>query len=165
MLPSLRLFNGVALTDAHGALVSGAAAQPRRLAVLALLAATWPNTVTRDRVIGLLWPDQDDAGAVRLHVTPVLDGCNLRRAPEFEHWLDDIRREVQRELREALHRPLSSAGRRGTSTLAALRHFLAAVAELLERPHLARPIARRLVAAPRPVAVRAQGHVALAHLA
>ncbi|HEX3157646.1 MAG TPA: hypothetical protein VHQ45_03970, partial [Gemmatimonadaceae bacterium] len=41
----------------------------------------------------------------------------------------------------------------------------AAVAGLLERPDLARPIARRLVAPSRPIAVRAQGHVALAHLA
>ncbi len=45
-------------------------------------------------------------------------------------------------------------------------YFLhATVAGLLERPDLARGIARRLVAPHRPTTVRAQGHVALAHLA
>lgn len=45
-------------------------------------------------------------------------------------------------------------------------YFLhATVAGLLERPDLARDIARRLVAPSRPTTVQAQGHVALAHLA
>ncbi|HEY0994900.1 MAG TPA: hypothetical protein VGD77_02800, partial [Gemmatimonadaceae bacterium] len=45
-------------------------------------------------------------------------------------------------------------------------YFLhATVAGLLERPDLARGIARRLVAPSRPATVQAQGHVALAHLA
>ena len=39
---------------------SGALAQPRRLAVLALLARAGPAGVPRDRIIATLWPDIDD---------------------------------------------------------------------------------------------------------
>jgi DNA-binding SARP family transcriptional activator len=66
MIPILRLFGGAALFTSDGQPVGGAAAQPRRLAVLALLADAWPAAVTRDRLIGILWPDQDEAGARRL---------------------------------------------------------------------------------------------------
>jgi len=43
--------------------VSGAAAQPRRLAILALLARAGDRGMTRDKVIALLWPDSDDERA------------------------------------------------------------------------------------------------------
>ena len=66
MIPELRLFGGAVLVSAEGAPVKGAAAQSRRLAVLAVLAEAWPGTATRDRVIGLIWPEQDAAGARRL---------------------------------------------------------------------------------------------------
>lgn len=62
----LHLLGGAALRNADGALVAGAAAQPRRLAVLAVLADAWPAPVTRDRLVGLIWPDQDEQGARRL---------------------------------------------------------------------------------------------------
>ncbi len=38
---------------------SGPAAQPRRLALLAVVAASHPRGITRDKVLGLLWPDAD----------------------------------------------------------------------------------------------------------
>jgi DNA-binding SARP family transcriptional activator len=38
---------------------AGPAAQPRRLALLAVVAASHPRGITRDKVLGLLWPDAD----------------------------------------------------------------------------------------------------------
>ena len=66
MTPELRLLGGAVLVSAEGVPVKGAAAQSRRLAVLAVLADAWPGSATRDRVIGLIWPEQDAAGARRL---------------------------------------------------------------------------------------------------
>src|SRR6185436_11434458 len=40
--------------------VAGAAAQPRRLALLALLARAGDRGVTREKVTALIWPDADD---------------------------------------------------------------------------------------------------------
>jgi DNA-binding SARP family transcriptional activator len=66
MPPELRLFGGAALVTPDGQPVTGAAAQARRLAVLAVLADAWPSSATRDRVIGFIWPNQDEVGARRL---------------------------------------------------------------------------------------------------
>lgn len=65
MSSALRLFGGASLL-VDDQPFAGAAAQPRRLAVLAILAEAWPSPVSRDRLIGLIWPEQDDAGARRL---------------------------------------------------------------------------------------------------
>ena len=43
--------------------MSGAAAQPRRLAILALLARAGERGITRDKVAAILWPDADDERA------------------------------------------------------------------------------------------------------
>ena len=45
---------------ADGRALSGAAAQPRRLAVLALLARAGERGVTREKLLATLWPDADD---------------------------------------------------------------------------------------------------------
>jgi DNA-binding SARP family transcriptional activator len=45
--------------------VAGAAAQPRRLALLALLARAGERGVTREKVTALIWPDADDERARR----------------------------------------------------------------------------------------------------
>src|SRR6476661_4973543 len=45
--------------DAGGAL-SGAAAQPRRMAILALLARAGQRGIAREKVLALLWPDAED---------------------------------------------------------------------------------------------------------
>ena len=66
MNPEFRLFGGAALLAPDGQPVTGAAAQARRLAVLAVLADAWPSSATRDRVIGFIWPNQDELGARRL---------------------------------------------------------------------------------------------------
>ena len=46
-------------------LVAGAAAQPRRLAVLALLARAGRAAVSREKILALLWPDEPDERARR----------------------------------------------------------------------------------------------------
>ncbi len=53
---SLRLFGGLSLEGADGP-VTGRAAQHRRLAMLALLAAQRTAMVSREKVVGYLWPD------------------------------------------------------------------------------------------------------------
>jgi len=45
--------------------VTGAAAQPRRLAVLALLARAGRSGVTREKILALLWPDETEDRARR----------------------------------------------------------------------------------------------------
>ncbi len=62
MRPSLRLLGGAAL-EAGGAVVPGPATHRHRLALLVLLAASPHHTLSRDKLVGYLWPDhgQDDA--------------------------------------------------------------------------------------------------------
>lgn len=43
-----------------GAPLSGAAAQPRRMAILALLARAGERGISREKLLSLLWPDADD---------------------------------------------------------------------------------------------------------
>ena len=50
---------------AAGQAVTGAAAQPRRLAVLALLARAGRAGVTREKILALLWPDEPEDKARR----------------------------------------------------------------------------------------------------
>ena len=50
---------------ADGRAVTGAAAQPRRLAVLALLARAGRAGITREKVLALLWPDEAEDRARR----------------------------------------------------------------------------------------------------
>lgn len=72
---SLRLFGGVQLANAPE-LLGGRAAQRKRLALLGLL-AIGSRTISRDRLIGLLWPDADEEGARHLLASGIYD---LRRA-------------------------------------------------------------------------------------
>jgi predicted ATPase/DNA-binding SARP family transcriptional activator/tRNA A-37 threonylcarbamoyl transferase component Bud32 len=58
----LKTFGGLSLEGEHGPL-TGAAAQRRRLAVLAVLAAYGARGITRDKLIGLLWPEVDETRA------------------------------------------------------------------------------------------------------
>lgn len=51
--------------DRDGVLLAGAAAQPRRLAILAILARAGTRGVSRERVMALLWPESDDDRARR----------------------------------------------------------------------------------------------------
>ena len=60
-----RTLGGIALDGPEGP-VAGRAAQPRRLAVLSLLAAAPDRTVLRDQVVGCIWPDTEQARARHL---------------------------------------------------------------------------------------------------
>ena len=55
---SLTLFGGASIAR-DGRLLDGPATQRHRLAFLALLAASHPRAVARDRLIALLWPERD----------------------------------------------------------------------------------------------------------
>jgi DNA-binding SARP family transcriptional activator len=59
----LRLLGGASLEEA-GSPLDGPVAQRHRLALLALLAAAYPRGVTRDKLLGYLWPEKD-AGRAR----------------------------------------------------------------------------------------------------
>ena len=56
----------LSVLDDKGHAVAGAAAQPRRLAILALLARAGDRGITREKLIGYLWPDSDEERARRL---------------------------------------------------------------------------------------------------
>ena len=55
----INVLGGLYVSD-EGRAVSGAAAQPRRLALLALLAVAGERGVTRDALLGFLWPEADE---------------------------------------------------------------------------------------------------------
>ncbi len=50
---------------ADGRPVAGAASQPRRLALLAMLACAGDRGLTRDKLIAFFWPDADEERARR----------------------------------------------------------------------------------------------------
>jgi predicted ATPase/DNA-binding SARP family transcriptional activator len=58
----LKTFGGLSL-ESDGGTLGGAAAQRRRLGVLAVLAASGSRGLTRDKLIGLLWPEVDESRA------------------------------------------------------------------------------------------------------
>jgi DNA-binding SARP family transcriptional activator/tetratricopeptide (TPR) repeat protein/TolB-like protein len=56
---------GLAVRGGDGKPVVGSGAQPRRMAILALLARAGERGTSRDRILGLLWPDADDERGAR----------------------------------------------------------------------------------------------------
>src|SRR5215207_7093690 len=60
----IRTLGGLSALGA-GKTPAGAATQPRRLAVLALIARAGERGVTREKVLALLWPDSDEESARR----------------------------------------------------------------------------------------------------
>lgn len=62
----LRLFGGLSLLASDGSSLAGRATQRRRLAVLAILAASPSRTCARDKLITLLWPESATARARHL---------------------------------------------------------------------------------------------------
>lgn len=140
-----------------GQRVLGAAAQPRRMAVLAMVARAGSRGISRDRLQATLWPDADeeqgkqalkqalyalrrDIGAGELFMGtrdlqlnpdevasdvsefeealrsdqheravtvcegPFLDGFRLPSVPEFEAWMEEERRDLDRLLASTLDR-------------------------------------------------------------
>jgi predicted ATPase/DNA-binding SARP family transcriptional activator/tRNA A-37 threonylcarbamoyl transferase component Bud32 len=167
----LKTFGGLSLESDRGAL-GGAAAQRRRLSVLAILASAGSRGLTRDKLIGLLWPEVDEARArsalsqalyalrrdtgeaelvvgydrlalnecaltsdvaeledavargdlahaVSLYAGAFLDGVHLDDAPEFEHWLDEVRLRFSRIAERALERLATEARSRRDHAMAA----------------------------------------------
>ena len=56
----IHTLGGLTVRSADGKPLSGASIQPRRLAILALLARAGDRGVSRERILSLLWPDADD---------------------------------------------------------------------------------------------------------
>jgi adenylate cyclase len=88
----LILFGGLRLEAEEGPL-TGRAAQKRRLALLALLAVPPGHLLSRDKLIGYLWPDRDEEGARRLLSAALYDlrrelGETVIRSPGDEVGLD-----------------------------------------------------------------------------
>ena len=54
---------GRLFVERDGRRITGAAAQPRRLALLALVAAAGDRGLTRDQLLGMLWPESDEERA------------------------------------------------------------------------------------------------------
>ena len=61
---TLTTFGGLAL-GASGRELGGAAGQRRPLAVLAILAVAGDGGVSREKLVGILWPDADPERARR----------------------------------------------------------------------------------------------------
>lgn len=61
----IKLFGGVSV-EGPGGLLTGRAVQRRRLALLALLASARDRGLSRERLVGYLWPDSDPERARRL---------------------------------------------------------------------------------------------------
>ncbi|MEO5588884.1 MAG: winged helix-turn-helix domain-containing protein, partial [Gemmatimonadaceae bacterium] len=62
----LQLFGRPSIKTEGGDLLKGAAAQRRRVALLALLALAEDRGVTRDKILGYLWPENDTEHARNL---------------------------------------------------------------------------------------------------
>ena len=62
---TVQLLGGASLRSGD-TLLSGPPAQRHRLALLALIVAAWPQPLSRDRAMALLWPERDLTNARRL---------------------------------------------------------------------------------------------------
>jgi len=62
---TVQLLGGACLRSGDAAL-TGPPAQRHRIALLALIAAAWPQPVSRDRAMAMLWPEKDLPSARRL---------------------------------------------------------------------------------------------------
>jgi serine/threonine-protein kinase len=161
----LRVFGGLTLARGEENL-TGAVSQRRRLALLALLAVAQDTGMSRDKLLGWLWPESDaerarhvlnqllyaqrrqvgsaglfqgrktlrlnpaeiwtDVGAYREALRqgaleealthyrgPFLDGFFMSEAPEFEHWVEEQRRQFADQSLSACVALAEAAGERG----------------------------------------------------
>jgi DNA-binding SARP family transcriptional activator/tetratricopeptide (TPR) repeat protein len=167
----LRTFGGLSIersadNQVGGAATSTATAARRRLAFLAVLAASGLRGVPRDKLLALFWPESDGdrarhaldqtlyalkrdltaeslvlgreelrinpealtsdvedfiaalgrgdrAAAVQLYTGPFLDGVFISGAPGFEHWCEEERSRLTREVESALEALATEAANRG----------------------------------------------------
>ena len=63
---TVQLLGGACLRARDATTLGGPPAQRHRVALLALVAAAWPQPLSRDRATALLWPERDQANARRL---------------------------------------------------------------------------------------------------
>lgn len=61
----VQLLGGASLRSGDAA-IGGPPAQRHRIALLALVASSWPQPLSRDRAMALLWPERDTSSARRL---------------------------------------------------------------------------------------------------
>lgn len=62
----IRLFGSPSIRDSNGEPVTGSAIQRHRVALLALLALAPRHSASRDKLMGILWPERDTEGARQL---------------------------------------------------------------------------------------------------
>jgi len=62
---TVQLLGGASLRDGDVPL-NGPPVQRHRIALLALIVSAWPQPITRDRAMALLWPERDQANSRRL---------------------------------------------------------------------------------------------------
>ena len=62
----IHTFGRLHVRGTDGGVLSGSAAQPRRLAILALLASSGEQGLTRDKVLAYLWPDAEEERSRRM---------------------------------------------------------------------------------------------------
>src|SRR5689334_19704706 len=62
---TVQLLGGASLRS-DDAPVTGPPAQRHRIALLALIASSWPQPISRDKAMAMLWPEKDLASARRL---------------------------------------------------------------------------------------------------
>ena len=62
---TVQLLGGACLRSGNAPL-AGPPAQRHRIALLAMIVAAWPQPLSRDRAVALLWPERDQANARRL---------------------------------------------------------------------------------------------------
>src|SRR4051812_9542855 len=62
---TVQLLGGACLRSGDAPL-GGPPAQRHRIALLALIAGSWPQPLSRDRAMAMLWPERDTASARRL---------------------------------------------------------------------------------------------------
>src|SRR3954468_10564970 len=62
---TVQLLGGASLRSGDAPL-SGPPAQRHRIALLTLIVGAWPQSLSRDRAMAMLWPERDTANARRL---------------------------------------------------------------------------------------------------
>ena len=89
----LRLLGGASLLSEEGGTPAGRARHRHRLALLARLAIAAPNGLTREKLLGLLWPERDEASARHLLRTALYEVRNALGATVLSTVGNDVRLE------------------------------------------------------------------------
>src|SRR3569832_377144 len=82
---TVHLLGGASLRSG-GSPINGPPAQRHRVALLALAVAAWPQPLSRDRAMALLWPERDVASARRLLNLAVHVSAARSATPPSSRW-------------------------------------------------------------------------------